>query len=123
MSTFLLALIIPCNFPEIEPQLLPASATSIKPFMSQQASSSSSQSSEICASSFSRVFPRESRELPTLFDRFVRGEQSRDRSGGKAGYGLGLSIARAIAEKNDIKLEVGEDDAGRIVFRALFPAR
>ena len=65
----------------------------------------------------------ESRELPTLFDRFVRGEQSRDRSGGKAGYGLGLSIARAIAEKNDIKLEVGEDDAGRIVFRALFPAR
>jgi signal transduction histidine kinase len=65
----------------------------------------------------------ESRELPTLFDRFVRGEQSRDRSGGKAGYGLGLSIARAIAEKNDIKLEVGEDDAGRIMFRALFPAR
>jgi signal transduction histidine kinase len=65
----------------------------------------------------------EMRELPTLFDRFVRGERSRDRSGGKAGYGLGLSIARAIAEKNGLKLEVDEDDAGRIVFRALFPAR
>ena len=60
----------------------------------------------------------DSRELSTLFDRFVRGERSRDRSGGKAGYGLGLSIARAIAEKNDFKLEVDEDDMGRIVFRA-----
>ena len=65
----------------------------------------------------------DSRELSTLFDRFVRGEQSRDRSGGKVGYGLGLSIARTIAEKNDFKLEVIEDDAGRIMFRAVFPAR
>ncbi len=65
----------------------------------------------------------DSRELSTLFDRFVRGERSRDRSGGKVGYGLGLSIARAIAEKNDFKLEVDEDDEGRIVFRALFSAR
>lgn len=65
----------------------------------------------------------DSRELQTLFDRFVRGERSRDRSGGKVGYGLGLSIARAIAQKNDFKLEVDEDDAGRIVFRAVFSAR
>ena len=65
----------------------------------------------------------DSRELSTLFDRFVRGERSRDRSGGKVGYGLGLSIARAIAEKNGFRLEVDEDDAGRIVFRALFPVR
>ena len=62
----------------------------------------------------------DARELSTLFDRFVRGERSRDRSSGKVGYGLGLSIARAIAEKNDFKLEVDEDDMGRIVFRALF---
>jgi two-component system OmpR family sensor kinase len=65
----------------------------------------------------------DSRELATLFDRFVRGERSRDRSGGKVGYGLGLSIARAIAEKNGFRLEVDEDDAGRIVFRALFSVR
>lgn len=65
----------------------------------------------------------DSRELSTLFDRFVRGERSRDRSGGKAGYGLGLSIARAIAEKNDFRLEVEEDDVGRIAFRALIPVR
>lgn len=65
----------------------------------------------------------DSHELSTLFDRFVRGEQSRDRSGGKVGYGLGLSIARAIAEKNDVRLEVDEDDVGRIVFRALMTSR
>ena len=59
-------------------------------------------------------------ELSSLFDRFVRGEQSRDRSGGKSGYGLGLSIARAIAQRNNAKLEVAEDADGRIVFRVVF---
>ncbi|MDO4797136.1 MAG: HAMP domain-containing sensor histidine kinase [Coriobacteriales bacterium] len=62
----------------------------------------------------------DARELPTLFDRFVRGERSRDRSDGRSGYGLGLSIARAIAEKNDARLEAIEDESGRIVFRAIF---
>ena len=57
-------------------------------------------------------------ELSSLFDRFVRAEQSRDRSGGAGGYGLGLSIARAIANKNGARLEATEDDDGRIVFRA-----
>ncbi len=56
--------------------------------------------------------------LSSLFDRFVRAEQSRDRSGGAGGYGLGLSIARAIADKNGARLEAIEDDDGRIVFRA-----
>lgn len=65
----------------------------------------------------------EPRELNSLFDRFVRGERSRDRSGGNAGYGLGLSIARAIAERNGARLEVSEDDSGRIVFRVTFARR
>jgi len=65
----------------------------------------------------------ELRELNSLFDRFVRGERSRDRSGGNAGYGLGLSIARAIAERNGARLEVSENDAGRIVFRVTFARR
>lgn len=63
----------------------------------------------------------DARELSSLFDRFVRGEQSRDRSGGKSGYGLGLSIARALAQKNNARLEASEDDEGRIIFRAAFP--
>ena len=62
-------------------------------------------------------------DLNSLFDRFVRGERSRDRSGGKGGYGLGLSIARAIAERSGVRLGVGEDNAGRIVFSADFPRR
>lgn len=62
----------------------------------------------------------DARELSSLFDRFVRGERSRDRSDGRGGYGLGLSIARAIAEKNDAKLEASEDEDGKIVFRAIF---
>ena len=59
-------------------------------------------------------------ELATLFDRFFRAEQSRDRSGGAGGYGLGLSIARAIAQRNNAKLEASEDSGGFIVFRAVF---
>lgn len=63
------------------------------------------------------------KELDSLFDRFVRGDQSRDRSGGSSGYGLGLSIARVIAQKNNVRLAVHEDERGRIVFRATFAAR
>ena len=62
----------------------------------------------------------EPQELASLFDRFVRAEQSRDRSGSTGGYGLGLSIARAIAQRNNAKLEVSEDPNGKIVFRAVF---
>lgn len=60
------------------------------------------------------------RELDSLFDRFVRGSESRDRSGGASGYGLGLSIARAIAQKSSAKLDVHEDPNGKIVFRVAF---
>lgn len=65
----------------------------------------------------------DARELSTLFDRFVRGDQSRDRSAGASGYGLGLSIARAIAQKCRAKLDVSEDSDGRIVFRLVFVKR
>lgn len=63
------------------------------------------------------------RDLESLFDRFVRGDRSRDRSDGSNGYGLGLSIARAIAQKNHAKLNAREDSDGRIVFRATFAKR
>lgn len=58
-------------------------------------------------------------ELSSLFDRFVRGEQSRDRSRGNQGHGLGLSIARAVAQRNGAELDVSED-GDKIVFRVTF---
>ena len=58
-------------------------------------------------------------DLDKLFDRFYRGDSARSGSG-KAGYGLGLSIARAIAEKNRARLTVEETDRGNLLFRAAF---
>ena len=59
-------------------------------------------------------------ELNHLFDRFYRGDASRTKTEGKGGYGLGLSIARAIAERNHAQLTVRETEEGRILFRAVF---
>ena len=59
-------------------------------------------------------------ELSKLFDRFYRGDASRSGEGGKTGYGLGLSIAKAIAEKNHAQLTAEENELGHILFRASF---
>lgn len=52
------------------------------------------------------TIPKEN--LEKLFDRFYRIEESRARQGG--GYGLGLSIAKSIAEKNHGKIEAKSQD-------------
>ena len=44
-------------------------------------------------------------DLPHIFDRFYRGDPSRSK-GRSDGYGLGLSIARKIAEANHGAIEV-----------------
>ena len=61
-----------------------------------------------------------SAELEKLFDRFYRGDSSRSNDDGKYGYGLGLSIAKALAEKNRAQLTVEETPDGHIRFRVAF---
>ena len=50
--------------------------------------------------------PGELRER--VFDRFVRGESD----GGPAGTGLGLAIVRAVAERHDGSVDLGEAPGG-----------
>jgi len=57
-------------------------------------------------------------ELPRVFDRFYRGEASR----GKAvGAGLGLSIARWIADAHHARLSVESEAGAGTTFRVAFP--
>lgn len=60
-------------------------------------------------------------QLDRFFDRFYRGDPSRSGGATARGYGLGLSIAQAIAARNHLTLHVSEDEAHRIVFQVLFP--
>jgi signal transduction histidine kinase len=54
--------------------------------------------------------PIPSHDVPHLFERFYRASPSRAREEG--GYGLGLSIAKTIAEKHGIKVAVSSDESG-----------
>ncbi|MBR2782705.1 MAG: HAMP domain-containing histidine kinase [Firmicutes bacterium] len=61
--------------------------------------------------------PAEEREK--LFERFYRGDSSREFTGH---YGLGLAIARAIADANAARISVDCAD-GLVTFTAAFPAK
>lgn len=60
---------------------------------------------------------------PRIFQRFFRSDKARSRAEGESGgAGLGLSIARWIAEAHHGKLELTRSDASGTVFTALLPA-
>ena len=59
--------------------------------------------------------------LRHLFDRFYRPDASRSRESG--GYGIGLSMARAIMERHGGRIRAEQTDSDRIRFVCTFPVR
>ncbi|MBQ9080755.1 MAG: HAMP domain-containing histidine kinase [Clostridia bacterium] len=57
-------------------------------------------------------------ELPHLFDRFYRVDDSRSRKSG--GYGIGLSVAKAICDAHGAKIIAAYDRYGRVIFTVYF---
>ena len=59
--------------------------------------------------------------LSHLFDRFYRGDPSRSKE--KSGFGIGLSIARAVAERHGGSIRAEKTENGRLRFVCLLPLR
>jgi two-component system sensor histidine kinase BaeS len=57
--------------------------------------------------------------LPRLFDRFVRGDDSRNRATG--GAGLGLAICRKIVEAHGGTITAANGDAGGLLIKISLP--
>jgi signal transduction histidine kinase len=61
---------------------------------------------------------------PRIFERFFRADKARSRSEGETGgAGLGLSIARWIAEAHHGRLELERSDSSGSTFTATLPAK
>lgn len=71
----------------------------------------------LSVSNFGEEIPEKEREK--LFERFYRTDQSHEFSGH---YGLGLAIAKAIADANDAKIKV-ECENGMVIFKVFFSSR
>lgn len=61
-----------------------------------------------------------SRELPYIFDRFYRADESRT-GGGKTGFGLGLSLAKQIVELHDGDLSASSQPGKKTTFTVSIP--
>jgi two-component system, OmpR family, sensor kinase len=58
---------------------------------------------------------------PHIFERFYRGDRARSHTDGSGGAGLGLPIARWIAEAHGGRLELAHSDAHGSTFRVTIP--
>ncbi len=59
-------------------------------------------------------------DLDRLFDRFYRGDPAR--SSGSGGFGIGLSLARSIAEAHGGSISAVAEDSSTICLKVLLPA-
>ncbi|MBQ4206964.1 MAG: GHKL domain-containing protein [Clostridia bacterium] len=69
----------------------------------------------LCLDAYNTCESIEKDKLPHLFDRFYRADNSRARETG--GYGIGLSIAKAIVERHKGKIGASSADGRSILFR------
>lgn len=77
------------------------------------------QTKFICLTVENTISPSTSLDPNRLFDRFYRGDQSRNSKTG--GYGLGLSIAKAIIDSHKGKVRVTKKDDSILSIKILFP--
>lgn len=64
--------------------------------------------------------PLSKEQLPLLFERFYRTDPSRSAQTG--GYGIGLSVAKAIAEAHSGKIQARTEDGSFLLITVSFPA-
>lgn len=66
--------------------------------------------------------PLEKGEMKQIFERFYQSDKARTRTP-NTGYGLGLSIAQSLAEKNDFRLDVTSDEKTGNTFSVHVPLK
>jgi signal transduction histidine kinase len=66
--------------------------------------------------------PLSEEALTHLFDRFYRGDESRSKEE-NSGFGIGLSVARAITEKHNGTIKAKIIDANKLQIICILPKR
>lgn len=74
-------------------------------------------SKNVCLDVFNDCDHVDKEQLPRLFDRFYRADNSRSRETG--GYGIGLSIAKAIVLRHKGKISAETADSKSLVFKVV----
>ncbi|HCR55517.1 TPA: hypothetical protein DIV49_00945, partial [Candidatus Saccharibacteria bacterium] len=60
-------------------------------------------------------------DLPKIFDRFYRADSSRTSQSASKGYGLGLSLAKNIADTHNADIQVVSEPSKQTTFTVVIP--